>query len=378
VNGGASDITGHLTGGAIQGLLNFRDGILNGARQQLGVLAVGMADTFNAQHQLGVDLNGVAGGDVFRPIAVKVSESYKNLGASAETDTINNISDVQPTEYNVYNDGTNWQVTKLMSGTVTQGNGPFDLDGLTIAMTGAAVEGDEFLVRPSYRAASLLDLAISAPADIASAAPIKSADTLSNTGSGTIETLTVATTAGLPLVADITLTFNPDAGGAGIPGFNVNGGPGGVLLYDPATEFSGKTLTLAGYGDVSFIVSGAPEAGDTFTLSQNTAGAGDNRNALLLAGLQNKSTLLKSTASYQDIFATTVSDIGIQTRQSKQSLETQTVLHSQAEDAHKAKSGVNLDEEAANLLRYQQAYQAAAKVITVSDEMFRALLNTFR
>jgi len=99
---------------------------------------------------------------------------------------------------------------------------------------------------------------------------------------------------------------------------------------------------------------------------------------MLLAGLQTKSTLLKSTASYQDMFATTVSDIGIQTRQSQQSLATQTVLNNQAEDAHKAKSGVNLDEEAANLLRYQQSYQASAKVITVADEMFQALLNAFR
>ena len=378
VNGGQTEVTDYLTGGAVQGLLNFRDGILNGARQQLGLLAMGVVETFNAQHRLGVDLNGVAGGDVFDPITVKVAENYKNAGSSSITAVVNDVSQVQPTDYRAYYDGTNWQLTNLLSGAVTQGAGPFDLDGLSIDISGVAIEGDEFLIRPNFRSASLVDMAMSAPADLAAAAPLKSADALTNTGSGTLASVAVTSTQDLPLVADITFTFNPDAGGAGVPGFNVTGGPGGVLLYDPATDFSGKTLTLAGYGDPSFVMSGVPETNDTFTLSGNAGGAGDNRNAMLLAGLQTKTTLLKSTASYQDMFATTVSDIGIQTRQSQQSLATQTVLNNQAEGAHKAKSGVNLDEEAANLLRYQQSYQAAAKVITVADEMFQALLNAFR
>jgi len=378
VNGGQTEVTDYLTGGAVQGLLNFRDGILNGARQQLGLLAMGVVETFNAQHRLGVDLNGVAGGDVFDPIAVKVAENYNNVGSSSITALVNDISQVQPTDYRAYYDGANWQLTNLLSGAVTQGAGPFDLDGLSIEISGVPVEGDEFLIRPNFRSASLVDMAMSAPADLAAAAPLKSADALTNTGSGTLASVVVTSTQDLPLATDITFTFDPDAGGAGIPGFNVTGGPGGVLLYDPASDFSGKTLTLTGYGDPSFVMSGVPEANDTFTLTGNVGGAGDNRNAMLLAGLQTKSTLLKSTASYQDMFATTVSDIGIQTRQSQQSLATQTVLNNQAEDAHKAKSGVNLDEEAANLLRYQQSYQASAKVITVADEMFQALLNAFR
>lgn len=378
VNGGVTEVTDYLTGGAIQGLLDFRDGVLNGARQQLGLLATGVTETFNAQHRLGVDLNGAAGGDIFDPISVKVSENYKNMGSSNITAVVNDISQVQPTDYNAYYDGANWQLTNLLSGVVTQGAGPFNIDGLSIDISGTAIEGDEFLIRPNFRSASLVDVAMNAPADLAAAAPLKSADALTNTGSGTLETVVVTTTTDLPLAADITFTFDADAGGAGIPGFNVTGGPGGVLLYDPVTDFSGKTLSLVGYGDPSFVMSGVPETNDTFTLTGNIGGAGDNRNALSLAGLQTKSTLLKSTASYQDMLATTVSEIGIQTRQSQQSLATQTVLNNQAEGAHKAKSGVNLDEEAANLLRYQQAYQAAAKVISVADEMFQALLNAFR
>ena len=97
-----------------------------------------------------------------------------------------------------------------------------------------------------------------------------------------------------------------------------------------------------------------------------------------MIALQTKDTLLGSAISIQDVFAISVADVGIRTRQSQLSLETQQVLTSQTEDAFKSKSGVNLDEEAANLIRYQQAYAAAAKVITVADEMFDILLSSFR
>ena len=182
----------------------------------------------------------------------------------------------------------------------------------------------------------------------------------------------------LPLDNPFTLTFDNSFGEEGLPGYVVTGGPGGFLPFDPAADFAGKTFQLEGFGDAEIRLSGKPVDGDVVNIERNTEGTGDNQNLHALTELRTKNSLLGKSTSLQDIFALSVSDVGIRTRQSQLSLETQEVLTGQAENAYKAKSAVNLDEEAANLLRYQQAYSAAAKVITVADEMFDILLSTLR
>ena len=237
--------------------------------------------------------------------------------------------------------------------------------------------GDSFLVRPYFRAASAMDVALNRASDVAASAPLVASESVSNKGSALVDGPTNTTMVGIPLATDITLTYRDNAAGFG-PGFEVIGGPGGVILFDPTTESAGKTFTFENFGNASFTVSGTPEDGDTFTISNNTSGAGDNRNALLLGALQTEGSLLDSTANYQEVFAGTIGEVGIQVRQAEAALATQTALRNQSEQALSALAGVNLDEEAANLLRFQQAYQASAQVISTANELFQSLIAAFR
>ena len=378
-DGSRIPITDTLTGGRMYGLLRFREEVLEPTRQELGLLAVGITETFNAQHELGLDLNGAAGGSFFTAVAPTVAEASTNRGAATATATISDASALQPADYRLQWTGATWELTNTSSGdTQNAADGAFNVDGLAIAVGGGVPElGDSFLVRPYFRAASAMDVALNRASDVAASAPLVSSESVSNKGSASVDGPTNTTMVGIPLATDITLTYRDNAAGFG-PGFEVIGGPGGVILFDPTTESSGKTFTFENFGNASFTVSGTPEDGDTFTITNNTSGAGDNRNALLLGALQTEGSLLDSTANYQEVFAGTIGEVGIQVRQAEAALATQTALRNQSEQSLSALAGVNLDEEAANLLRFQQAYQASAQVISTANELFQSLIAAFR
>jgi flagellar hook-associated protein 1 FlgK len=170
------------------------------------------------------------------------------------------------------------------------------------------------------------------------------------------------------LTQTVTITFdNPpttfDVNGTG------TGNPANVVFT------AGGNISYNGW---TIQISGTPAAGDVFTISANSAGVSDNRNALLLAGLQTGKTLAGGTASYQSAYAQIVSDVGNKTREIEVTATAQESVLKQAEDAQQSLSGVNLDEEAANLLRYQQAYQASGKMIEIADKLFNTLLELGR
>ena len=379
LDGSKVPITDTVTGGRMYGLLRFREEVLEPARQELGLLAVGITETFNAQHQLGFDLNGAAGGNFFTSIAPTIAESSTNRGAATATASISDAGALQPTDYRLQWTGATWTLTNLSTDeTQNAADGAFNVNGLAIAVGGGAAEiGDSFLIRPHFRAASAMNVAATQPSDIAAAAPIVSAKNVNNKGSAQITELSNASMDNIPLATDITLTYRDNVAGFG-PGFEVIGGPGGVILFDPATEGAGKTFTFENFGNASFTVSGTPQDGDIFTLSNNSSGSGDNRNALLLGAFQSDGSLLNSTANYQEVFAGTVGEVGIQVRQAEAALATQTALKEQSEQSLNALAGVNLDEEAANILRFQQAYQASAQVISTANELFQSLIAAFR
>ena len=382
-NGSETTITNFLTGGAIQGLIDFREGMLNSTRQQVGLLVTGLVTSINDQHRLGVDLKGELGGDFFSGGAPEVFSSLENTGLAQVEAVITDVKSLEPTNYELQYFGRDrWELQNLLTGQVfTSNTGAFDVEGLSIRVEqgiGPAIAGDKFLIRPNLRAPAFMGVAAAAPADIAAASPLKSAAALSNQGTANVASLQVTSANGLPLVEDVVLTFTADGGPEGEAGYRVQGAEPAFLAYDPVTDFAGKTLIFEGAGDATIEINGVPENGDTLTITRNLEGTGDNRNLLALMESQNKPLLQNGTVSFQDVFANTVSDVGIRTRQFQLGLETREVLHAQAEDAYKSKSGVNLDEEAANLLKYQQAYQAAAKVMSVADEMFQTLLASFR
>ena len=247
-DGSRIPITDTLTGGRMYGLLRFREEVLEPTRQELGLLAVGSTETFNEQHELGLDLNGAAGGSFFTAVAPTVAEASTNRGAATATATISDASALQPADYRLQWTGATWELTNTSTGdTQNAADGAFNVDGLAIAVGGGVPElGDSFLVRPFFRAASAMDVALNRASDVAASAPLVSSESVSNKGSASVDGPTNTTMVGIPLATDITLTYRDNAAGFG-PGFEVIGGPGGVILFDPTTESAGKTFTFENF-----------------------------------------------------------------------------------------------------------------------------------
>ncbi|WP_439537704.1 flagellar hook-associated protein FlgK [Methyloversatilis sp.] len=371
-----------INGGKLGGLLAFRRETLDGAQNALGRIAIGMAEQFNAQHALGQDLNGALGTNVFNVLAGSALPASTNstVAAAQVNVAISDSSQLTTSDYRLAFDGATYTLTRMSDNqswsAATLGGlpPPGSPQGFTLdsgATTLAA--GDSFLVQPTRNGGSDIRTVITDPRMLALAMPVSTSAALANTGNGSISAGTVTSTTGLPLGGPITLTFD-----ATTNVFNVTGGPGGTIAYNPTTESAGKSFTFAGQGGFTFQMSGLPRNGDTFTIAPNSSGQGDNRNLLALGALQNAGTLAAGSTGFQGAYAQMVASIGAQAREVQVNQTAQKVLLSRVEESQQSLSGVNLDEEAANLLRYQQAYQAAGKMIELASRLFDTLLQIGR
>ncbi|MBE7459244.1 MAG: flagellar hook-associated protein FlgK [Zoogloeaceae bacterium] len=365
-----------LSGGTLGGLLAFRRESLDTVQNALGRIALGLAETFNAQHRLGQDLTGALGGNFFTAPAPQVitPNNPPNGGTAAIGVAVASAANLTTSDYRLTaNGGGNYTLVRLSdSTTVFSATAlPQTVDGLTISLaSGAANAGDSFLIQPTRAAAHDIAVALTDARSIAAAAPIRTAASNGNTGTGAIGagSVNAPPPANANLTQTVTITFNNppttfDVAGTG------TGNPAGVAFT------AGGSITYNGW---TVQIGGTPAAGDVFTISANSAGVADNRNALLLAGLQTGKTLAGGTASYQSAYAQIVSDVGNKTREIQVTATAQESVVKQAEEAQQSLSGVNLDEEAANLLRYQQAYQASGKMIEIADKLFNTLLELGR
>lgn len=377
IGGGSAVVTDQITGGKVGGLLRFRDEVLDPAQNSLGLVAVGLADSFNREHRTGMDLDGDLGGDYFALTQPELLANPSNSGTVSAS--FDNIADLTNHEYQLSFDGASWSLTDLTTGgsVPMAGSGtpasPFVAAGVALVVGAAPAAGDTYLLRPVRAGASTIDVLVKDTRDIAAADPVRTSTAGTNTGSGVIGSGALIERTGTSLAAlPITLTYDAATAQFTYP-------PAGSLAYDPATD-SGATLTLTvpGLGDFSFEMTGTPATGDQFTLSTNTGGVGDNRNALHLSSLQKESLLFGNSATLSDAYGYMVADVGTNTHQAAANAEVQGQLLSQAEAARSAVSGVNLDEEAADLVRFQQAYAAAAQVISTANSLFDTLLGAVR
>jgi flagellar hook-associated protein 1 FlgK len=367
-----------LSGGTLGGLLSFRSQTLDTAQNALGRIAIAFSQTFNDQHRLGQDLLGNLGGNFFTaPPTPRVFAANTNTGAASVTASIASVGSLTTSDYRITYDAGNYTLIRLSDDTTTNLGAfaaPVTVDGITFTRGGgAAANGDTFLIEPTRTGARDIAVALSDARNIAAAGPVRTSAALANSGTGKISAGAVTSTTGLPMAAspggDITLTFD-----AANNRFNVSGGPGGTLAYNPATDSAGKTFTFPTVGGFTFTVSGTPSDGDVFVIARNSSGVSDGRNMLALGQLQTQNTLAGGTASYQSAYSQIVSDVGNKAREVEVTLTAQENLVAQTESAQQSLSGVNLDEEAANLLRYQQAYQAAGKMIEIASKLFDELL----
>lgn len=374
--GQVSIISDQLKDGALKGAIDFRTRVLDPAISELGRLALGITELFNAQHRLGVDLNGQLGGDFFSPISSVTIPSGSNIGTAAVSFTIDDVTQLEASDYRMLYNGSAWEITRTSDGSITSGAGPtFTLDGISISVAGAPVPGpsagDNFLLRPVYGAAEQFGLKLSSAVQFAAGTPVLSDLAFTNSGSADINELRVNSTTGLPLAGPITLTYDSSAGG-------YTGGPTGTLAFNPATESGGKSFTLTGFGDLSFTLSGIPRDGDVITLEPGTGAPGDNRNALLLGAMQSERLLGGGSATFGESYSGMIGGIGVATRQARANLQAESSLMDNAIATRDSISGVNLEQEAAELVRLQQAYQAAAQLVAITDTLFQTLLGATR
>ncbi len=360
-----TDISSSISGGTLGGAMDFRREVLDPARNEIGRIALALASTVNAQQASGMDMNGDLGGQFFSVAEPKVISQSGNAGNASVSATISDVGALTAADYNLSFSGGAYSLSRTDTGEPVSMTGsgtaadPFVADGVSFVASGTPSEGDAFLIRPTYDAAGSLQTVLGSPQEIAAAGPLRSSADLANTGSGTISAGTVSDASNPQLLSTAVIEFTSPTT------YSINGSGSFPYTADEPISVNGAT----------FEISGSPVAGDTFTIEANTGGIGDNRNMLAMANLQSMGVLDGGSSSLGSSVSQLVAEVGSATRQAGTNLTAQSVLLEQSLNEQQSVSGVNLDEEAANMLRYQQAYEAAAQMITVADSMFATILR---
>lgn len=411
-----------ISGGQLGGLVSFRNETLDKAMNELGRVAASVALTFNAQHALGMDLSGNASGDgaAFNAnffnvanLIPTVNANSHNTGNLVVTAQLTNpppygpeVSDgnfytnLTTSDYRLTYAGKNAANVDLFSLSRLSDNKQWSADTLTnltatvqstegfgiSVQSGGANIGDSFLIQPTRNAAKnvLVDPVIAADARaVAAAVPFRTSATDTNKGNGEISPGKTVPGFDVNLLraGDITVTYNAASPtqlsftGLGLGDTVIVKLPGSAEsapALPPVAYTQGMTISVDG---MSFQLTGQPSDGDTFKLSLNAAGTSDGRNALALGQLQTKNTMAGAKATFQGAYAQLVANNGIKTRELKVTGDAQQAVLDQAQATRDSLSGVNLDEEAANMIRFQQAYQASAKLLEIGKTLFDTVLQ---
>ena len=362
-------------GGQLGGLMTFLRQDLTAVQNELGRMALALSTSMNTQHSLGVDLTGNAGGDFFVPAANATAMPATTNTGSAEIHTaVSDPTALKASDYRITATATGFDIVRMADGTSNSfASLPATMDGLDFELdAGAASVGDRFLVRPFAAAARNLQMALSAPNQLAVASPVLVTPGSANSGGVSIETLYAVQPSGnlsdpvtLSFLADGSFTVAGTLDPASPPPDNA--GPPASYNYTPgqAIQFNGWSLTLRG----------TPAAGDSFDITPAPLGStvqnGGNAKAVL--ALRDLATF--DGVSMTDGYGSLLSHLGTEVQGAKFAAEFSGQLAASSENARAAVSGVNLDEEAARLLQFQQSYQAAAKFLQVAQSAFDTMLQ---
>lgn len=401
VSGGSRQgITSQITGGELGGLIRYREEVLDPTMNSLGRLALAVSDRINAQQTQGLDLKGEMGAALFGDynadslMDLRAMPFSGNTSAADASLRITDTSSLSASDYRLEFDGTNYTARRLSDSasiTVTSNAGTLSFadssgkdQGFTVQISGTPQAGDKFSLQPTRRGATDIKTVLDQADQLAFAAPVRAQSDLQNAGTGVIsqpETSESVDMAALKaaLSSDITLTYN-----SGSPP-TISGS--GVTQVSPAVFTPGQTNELAITIDgrsFTFTVSGRPADGDTFVIGFNRNGVSDNRNALKMVDLQTRQTIgvdasvPGSGKSFTDGYGELVERVGTLTAQARMDSEATGAILKQATDNRDSLSAVNLDEEAANLIKFEQYYNASAQIIQVARSLFDTLISTFR
>ncbi len=394
----SQNISGLISGGRLGGLLSVRQELIDPVFNELGRISMVLSDTVNSQHQLGMDLDNQLGGLFFEDINLATSEtsrvapSTENSGTASLSITIDDTSLITADDYDLRFDSGSGNYTLYNADSTVNAvfadpgaGGTFTsaTEGFTINfLSGVVADGDEFSLFPTRMGAFNMDMQINDVRQIAAALPVTTSEPSTNTGSGYVEEVTVTdtstadfTTTPFALVPEYRVEFTSTTS------YDViNNGTNAVVsagvAFTPAQSnnlLQQAGITTNGY---DIVYNGNPAVNDVVQVQYNNGGVADNRNALLLGDLSLERTIANGSVSYQGAYAQLVSGVGTRTNDASVSQEAAQTILNQSQSQWESISGVNLDEEAANLIRFQQSYQASARVIQVSSELFDSILSS--
>ena len=371
-----------LAGGSLAGLLKFQNEDLNAARNLLGQMAAAVSGAVNRQQSLGLDLGqpAGAGAPIFSVGAPRVIAASGNAGTATLTATTSDASKLQASDYALGFDGANYTLIRSFDQSTVTGS-PFTpaqlatgvtVDGVTLQLSGGtAASGDRFLVQAVATAAQSMQTVLGSTQGIAAASPFTGSLGVNNTGTATLNSL-VAVTPGYNGALSASIAFTSNTGNYTWTMSDATTGTG--------TWTAGTSISLNGF---ELNLAGVPKSGDTIAVTPTASPASNNGNALAFTGLGTSAFVSATGASagtsasmgITDAYASALASVGVRVQGGKTAASMSSVAASQAETARANEVGVNLDEEAARLIQFQQSYQAAAKILQVAQTVFEAMLR---
>jgi len=294
-----------------------------------------------------------------------LTASSKNTDNTSVAVSIANVGALTANDYVLSYKAGAYSLTRSSDGSTVALSGagtvasPLTADGLSIVVSATPASGDQFLIQPTAQAAGSFAAVLTDPSKIAAAGAVQTSAANSNVGNATISSGTVLNAANPNLLNTTSIQFiTPTT-------YSVNGA--GSFAYT-----AGANISLNGW---QVAISGTPAAGDTFTVASNAGGTGDNRNALASANQQTQGILANGTTSVNGAVSSLITGIGSEAQQVNTAQAAQSAVNTQAQKNVQSVSGVNLDEEAASLLQWQQSYQAAAQALKIGSSLFQSLLT---
>jgi flagellar hook-associated protein 1 FlgK len=388
-----------VTGGAVAGLLRFQSVDLVDARNLLGQMAAALAGAVNEQQALGLDLGqpASAGAAIFSIGAAIVQPSSNNAvdgsgnpvasyvnGAGTRVPsvsfTITDASRLQASSYEVRPDPSiagNYLVTRQSDGQQSSIASGASIDGFRLDVVAPLpAAGDRFLLQPVGGAALNMRRVLDDPKGIAAASPVTASVGTNNSGTATVASVKMVDTALNPTL-DPTLTASIT--------FTSDTGNYSWELRDPAntlvgsgtdTWTPGQSISLNGF---ELALNGVPKTGDTLAVAPTVYPSTNNGNARALTALREERLVgvigAGSGVTITDAYADAMTDVGVRVQSAQISAEMSAAVAGDAQASVSEKTGVNLDEEAARLIQFQQSYQAAAKMLQVAQSVFDSLLQ---
>jgi flagellar hook-associated protein 1 FlgK len=367
-----------IGGGDIGGLLRFQNEDLAQARNALGRLAAAVASRVNEQQALGLDLRTPAGAGApllafGAPQALPAASNTRNVAGQFVGNvalTITDATQLQASDYSLQADPVNagqYLLTRTSDGLVRSIASGATVDGLTITVNNAAA-GDRFLLQPVARAAASFARVLDDPRGLAAASPVQAAAGGANAGTASIASLAVVSAAVDPnQTANLTFTS-----ATGDYAWELRDRVSNALLSSGTGNWQpGQPIALNGF---ELQLAGVPASGDTFSVVKTAYPQSSNGNALALAALRDAAFVGGETIT--NAYSSVMAETGVKVQGARTAADISRAVATAAQGQAAAESGVNLDEEAARLIQFQQSYQAAAKILQVAQSVFDTLLNT--